>query len=314
MRERLSLRRRIARIVAAAGLLALAAGCFGEGSTPSANAPPPAGSAEAATTPAATRAPRAGFDAERVRAAQPGLLAAAFDRVAAGVPGRTELYFVGFAGDAREDVFLHEAEAARDLMDRRFGSAGRSLLLANNEATLGSLPVASLSNLSRALASVGARMNRDEDVLFLFLTSHGAEGGWLSTNLGPFRPRAFVARQLDAALDDAGIKWRVVVISACFSGGFIEPLADPNSLILTAAREDRASFGCGHDGQFTYFGDAYFGRALPASRSFTQAFETAKAQIAAWESAKNFRPSLPQIYVGDAIGAKLAEIEAAAAN
>ena len=174
------------------------------------------------------------------------------------------------------------------------------------------MPLASIGNLSRALAGVGAKMNRQEDVLFLFLTSHGSEGGWLSTRFDPFRPRAFVARQLDAALDDAGIKWRVIVISACFSGGFIDPLADDSSLIITAASAERASFGCGHDGPFTYFGDAYFGRALPASRSFIGAFDAAKAQVASWEAAQGFRPSLPQIHVGAAIAAKLDEIEAAA--
>ena len=87
---------------------------------------------------------------------------------------------------------------------------------------------------------------------------------------------------------------------------------DDNSLIITAASAERASFGCGHDGPFTYFGDAYFGRALPASRSFIGAFDAAKAQVASWEAAQGFRPSLPQIHVGAAIAAKLDEIEAAA--
>jgi hypothetical protein len=278
----------------------LLGGCLGSGA-------PPAATQTAATRPGATTD---GFDAAEVERRQPALLAAALAAVAPERPGRSDLYFVGFAGDAGEDVFLHEATAARTLVDRRFGSAGRSLLLVNNPATVATLPLASISNLSSALAGIAAKMNREEDVLFLFLTSHGSEGGWLSTHFDPFRPRAFVARQLAAALDDAGIKWRVVVISACFSGGFIAPLADDNSLIITAARVDRASFGCGHDGPFTYFGDAYFGRALPASRSFIDAFDVAKAQVASWEAAKGFRPSLPQIHVGAAIAAKLDEIVA----
>ncbi len=295
-------RMRLAAALAAGLLLAACAG---------GDAPPPAGGQTAASAPAAAAiSPADG--AAAIERRQPELLAAALAALAPERPGRSDLYFVGFAGDAGEDVFLHEAQSARALVDRRFGSAGRSLLLANNPATVASLPLASIGNLSSALAGVAAKMNRQEDVLFLFLTSHGSPGGWLSTHFDPFRPRAIVARQIDAALDDAGIKWRVVVISACFSGAFIEPLADDNSLIITAARADRASFGCGHDGPFTYFGDAYFGRALPASFSFTAAFEQAKRQVAAWESARNFQPSQPQIYVGSAVAAKLAEIEAAA--
>lgn len=299
------------RILAALGLAALLGGCLGGGAAlPGAHAP-----GAAAATGAGNAQPArstGGFDAAAVERRQPALLAAALAAVAPERAGRSDLYFIGFAGDAGEDVFLHEAGAARALVDRRFGSAGRSLLLANNPATVDSLPLASIGNLSRVLAGVGAKMNRQEDVLFLFLTSHGSEGGWLSTRFDPFRPRAFVARQLDAALDDAGIKWRVIVISACFSGGFIDPLADDNSLIITAASADRASFGCGHDGPFTYFGDAYFGRALPANRSFIGAFDSAKTQVASWEAAQGFPPSRPQIHVGAAIAAKLDEIEAAA--
>lgn len=267
-----------------------------------------AADAAASSTPAASSSSLA-FDAGRIAGRQPALLKAALDRLAAEQPGRTDLFFVGFAGDAQEDVFLHEAEAAQAVLDDRFGTSGRSLLLANNPQTVDRLPLASIDNLANALAGIGARMDRDQDVLFLFLTSHGREGGWLSTRFDPFRPRAFVARQLDAALDDAGIKWRVIVISACFSGAFIEPLADDNSLIITAARADRTSFGCGHDGRFTYFGEAYFGRALPATRSFVAAYESAKELVSQWERARGFVPSLPQIHVGRAIEAKLAEIE-----
>lgn len=296
---------RATRGLAGLVLATLLAGCLG-------GATPPQASGQAATIRTETDLPAApGSGADAILARQDQLLAAALAGLAPDQPGRTDLYFVGFAGDGTEDVFLHEAQAARALLDRRFGAAGRSLLLANNPATVETLPLASVGNLARALAGVGKRMNRDEDVLFLFLTSHGAEGGWLSTRFDPVRPRAFVAKQLDAALDDAGIKWRVIVISACFSGGFVEPLADQNSLIITAARADRPSFGCGHDGKFTYFGDAYFGHALPATDSFVDAYDAAREQVATWEQAKGFLPSLPQIYVGDAIEAKLAEIGAA---
>ena len=30
-----------------------------------------------------------------------------------------------------------------------------------------------------------------------------------------------------SALDESGIRWRVIIISACYAGGFVEPLRDP---------------------------------------------------------------------------------------
>lgn len=297
---------RFRHLILRSALLVLAAspgGCLADAA--------PAGRGMAATTAGIVEpdAPPA-FDARRTESLQPQLLRAALAALEPQRPGRTDLFFLGFAGDAGEDVFLHEAQAAQAVIDARFGTAGRSLLLANNPETVDTLPLASIGNLASALAGLGARMDRDEDVLFLFLTSHGREGGWLSTRFDPFRPRAFVARQLDQALDDAGIKWRIIVISACFSGGFIEPLADENSLIITAARADRTSFGCGHDGQFTYFGEAYFGRSLPRTHSLVHAYKMAKQLVGEWEKAQGFTPSLPQIEVGKAIAPKLAELEA----
>jgi hypothetical protein len=52
----------------------------------------------------------------------------------------TDLYFVGFAGDAREDVFRKDVQAARRVMDERWGTEGRSVTLINNPRTLLEFP------------------------------------------------------------------------------------------------------------------------------------------------------------------------------
>jgi hypothetical protein len=100
----------------------------------------------------------------------------------------------------------------------------------------------------------------------------------------------------------------VVVVSACYSGGFIDPLRDDSTLIITAARYDRSSFGCADENDFTYFGRAFFKEALPASRSFQDAFSKADALVAEWE--RKDQPgqdrSLPQIYSTPTINAQLA--------
>jgi len=43
---------------------------------------------------------------------------------------------------------------------------------------------------------------------------------------------------LATALRESGIKWRVIVVSACHAGAFIHALQDDNTIILTAAAPD----------------------------------------------------------------------------
>jgi hypothetical protein len=111
-------------------------------------------------------------------------------------------------------------------------------------------------------------------------------------------------------LDGAGIKWRIIVVSACYSGGFIDPLKDEYTLIMTASAADRTSFGCGSESDATYFGDALFGHAFRVEDSFVKAFAEAKARIEARERAEELRPSEPQLFVGQAMAAKLPKLEA----
>ena len=111
-------------------------------------------------------------------------------------------------------------------------------------------------------------------------------------------------------LDKAGITWRVLVVSASYSGSMIDTLADDHTLVITAAAADKTSFGCSDENDWTYFGDAYINTALRDDRSFIAAFERARSIIEAREQEERLTPSAPQIYVGAAIGAKLEELEA----
>ena len=116
-------------------------------------------------------------------------------------------------------------------------------------------------------------------------------------------------------LADSGIKWKIIVISACYSGGFIEALKDDNTLILTASDATHTSFGCETDSDFTWFSKAYFDQALREQAqqgrySFTEAFERAKVLVAEREKAAGHEPSNPQMHLGSAMREKLKELEA----
>jgi len=248
-------------------------------------------------------------NAEEVFDAQPELLQSAARGLRAGNPGVTDLYFLGFASYASQDVFKKEALYAKDLFDSRFGTRGRSLVMINHADTAGNLPLASGANLRRMLKMIGRRMNTKEDVLFVYLTSHGSEKRGLAAQFWPLTLNDIPAEKLKAYLDEAGIKWRVLLISACYSGNFVEVLKNDYTLVMTAAAADKQSFGCSNTRDFTYFGEAVFRDALNRERTFIPAFQNAIAAINQREASEKLDPSKPQLFIGAKIGAKLAAIE-----
>lgn len=228
------------------------------------------------------------------------------------LPGRksiTDLYFLGFGSYATENVFMKEIHYIQDLMDRQYDTRGRSVALINNLQTVNDTPLATVSNLNRALLAIGQAMDKEEDVLFLYLTSHGSRKPELSVSFWPLQLNQVTPTDLRQALDNAGIKWRMILVSACYSGGFIEPLKDNNTIIMTAAAKDRTSFGCGAKSEFTYFGRAVFIDQLANNHSFISSFENARELIKQREQQENRRPSNPQLSIGINIRDKLEQLE-----
>ncbi|EKU24458.1 C13 family peptidase [Xanthomonas graminis] len=219
-------------------------------------------------------------------------------------PGTTDLYVVGFAGDASEDVFRNETQYLRQLFAQRFGAAGRIVTLINHADNLGThayAPQASYDNLADTLQRIGKLMDRREDALLLFLTSHGTEQHELYVQFGPGEDADYdtiTPKELRGLLDEAGIRNRVIVLSACYSGGFVPALKSPDTLIITAARRDRPSFGCGNTASATYFGRAWLIDALARTTDFVESYRLATAEITAREQAQGEAPSYPQLYVG----------------
>jgi hypothetical protein len=214
-------------------------------------------------------------------------------------PHVSDLYFVGFAGYGWQDVFMKEVNTVRALFDARYGTRGRSVVLINNARTAPDVPIASTTALETTLRRVGALMDPAEDLLFLFVTSHGAmKPAYVSVSNAGLDLTQLTPARLQAALAATPIKWKVVVVSACYSGGFVPALRDDNSLIITASSAERNSFGCDDRNSMTDFGRAYFEEALAQTRSFTAAFELARNRIAVREQAEGLTPSQPQIAVG----------------
>lgn len=248
--------------------------------------------------------------AEPVLAAQRQLLDDALAALEDREPGRTNLYFVGFAPDGSQHVFRKDVTAAREVMDRRWQTAGRSVVLINSRHTLLETPFATVTNLRETLAEIAAAMDPEQDVLMLYIASHGGANHVLTADLPPLELVSLDPRLLRKVLDDAGIRHRVIVVSACYAGGFVEPLADEATLVIAAAQGDRQSFGCGNDSASTYFGEAFFQQGLANAPSLPAAFEIARARVAERELAEGRSPpSNPQMRMGAEIETKLRTLD-----
>lgn len=249
------------------------------------------------------------IDVEAAFTRQPQLIDAALDRLAPSRAGRRELYFVGLAPYAEQDVFKREIYAVRQIVDERLETAGRSLLMLNHRDTVETEPMATMANLDRTLWRLAQIMDTGKDILVLFITTHGSEGA-MSVTFRDFELNQITPQRLAAMLERSGIKNRVVILSACHSGSFLPAFTHPDTLVMAAARTDRASFGCENERDWTYFGDAFFNHALRETRSFTAAFERARMILSDWEAKlqAGSPPSLPQIAIGEAIAGKLDDV------
>jgi hypothetical protein len=240
---------------------------------------------------------------------QPELLRAQFDQLKPSRQGVTDVYLVAIAGYGAQDVFMHEVESVAKLFRERFDADGRIVTLVNNPKTALTYPLATQTSLDATLKEVAAKMDRDEDVLVLYLTSHGSKDHKFSLQLGSVELKDLTPESVRQALDASGIRNRVVIISACYAGGFVPALKDDNTLVIAAAAPDKVSFGCSNENEWTYFGKAYFDEALRGTTSFTRAFETAKPAIEQRERKDGFDPSNPMMAEGSAIKVKLAELD-----
>ncbi|HEY3697420.1 C13 family peptidase [Phenylobacterium sp.] len=130
----------------------------------------------------------------------------------------------------------------------------------------------------------------------VYFSSHGAQQGVVVD-------RQLLAPQILGAILDRTCAARptIVVISACFSGVFIPELAQPNRMILTAARPDRTSFGCGESDRYPYFDDCFL-QSIRATGDFPDLARAVQACVAAREVKEGMSPpSEPQLWIGPAL-------------
>ena len=195
----------------------------------------------------------------------------------------------GLFGD--QGVFRSEATGAARVVAGRFGSA--PINVQYNSKKGGS---ATIETLAMSLQAAANELDSENDILFLILTSHGSPAG-LAVKAGRLM-QTLTPGKLADMLAWTGVRHKVVVISACYSGVFIPRLANPNMLVITAADAEHQSFGCRDKARWTYFGDAFFNVALRQAKSLTDAFFVARTLVQKRELREHVEPSNPLIAGG----------------
>ena len=222
-------------------------------------------------------------NAERALYTQPAQLKRVLGELQPSSGSGIKLYLLAVAGDGSQEVFRREVDFIRKQFEERFATQGHSVVLVNSRTTVGTSPLATVTSIREAVSAIAAKMNKDRDILFLYVTSHGSKEGTISLGLDGVRLPDLSRNELAAIMKESGIRWKVVVISACYAGSFMDSLKDPGTLFIAAARADRRSFGCADENDFTYFGRAFFKESLPSADSFEDAFAKAAKLVREWE-------------------------------
>jgi len=190
----------------------------------------------------------------------------------------------GLFGD--QGVFRSEATGAAQVVAGRFETGPIDVQYNSRKGGH-----ATVEGLGRALHAAASGLDPEKDVLFLILTSHGSPDG-LVIKAGRL-VQILTPPQLAAMLAKTGVRHKVVVISACYSGVFIPRLANPDVLVITAADANHPSFGCQDKAKWTYFGDAFFNVALRQAANLRDAFADARSLVRKRELREHFEPSNP---------------------
>lgn len=232
----------------------------------------------------------------------------ALDALRPGQRGNVDAFVVTIALDS-DPVFAREAREAGRVLERRYDASGRSLVLAGPDGKSDELPHGSIDALIVSLARIAELMDGEEDVLVMYTTSHGLDLG-LAYHYGDNGYGVLSPARFKSVLEELGIKRRILFLSACFSGVFVDPLASPDTAIFTAAAANRSSFGCEAENDWTFYGDALINNALRAPVPLAEAADTAVNLVAKWEVERRLIASLPQTRIGKGVDAWLPALEA----
>ncbi|GGC84306.1 C13 family peptidase [Halopseudomonas salina] len=223
------------------------------------------------------------------------------DSLAAETPGVSDAYFLAVGGDGTESVFMRDIQVARAGLQEQFDVTNRAIMLLNHR-DYATYPLATRPSIATALQALDERLNPEEDVLVVHLVSHGGKDGQLLLRQPGIDLPGLSPQDFAEMLNRLNVRRKVLVVSACYSGQWIDPLKDAHTLILTSARSDRTSFGCGDDSEMTWFTKAVYQSVGLSFDDPDAMFEQINEQVREWEEEIGMDEdswSYPQFWLGE---------------
>ena len=218
---------------------------------------------------------------EAVLAAQDFMVDRALDQLEEERPGVSDLYFVAFAPDARRAGFVADVDAAQRTMDERWDTHGRSVVMLNSPATVAERPFASITHLRQVLLEIGDIIDADDDVVMVYVTGNSGADHTLTAVNPPLELAALSPQGLKQLFEAANIRWRIVVVSTCEAGAWIDALKDDETAVIASSAVGVRGADCAGSLRPGAFAGAFFGDAMRHSDDLTAAFEAARRQLVA---------------------------------
>ena len=229
------------------------------------------------------------------------LAGCARQQVAGPAPRAPEQRWVAVlvAGDGSIPVF-DNATARMDSLLQASGTPAADIHRLSAAPEVLATPHVQAATRARVLEAVSGLRPQPGQACLVFITSHGAHGSGVYLAL---RREFLSPTDLDGALQaGCGAAPTVAIVSACYTGGFAQaPMAAPNRVVLTAARADRPSFGCGAGRDLAYYDQCLLGSLSDMPHDWAGVSAGADRCVARMEAADHERPSEPQTAIGPAV-------------
>ena len=198
------------------------------------------------------------------------------------------------------DDSIRNFDNSRDALGELFvakGLAAENQHHLNSQFSLEAKPPADQATLQAlALSFTQLNIRPEQDACLFYVSSHGKQGD------GVYMKRVhdgqLTPAQLNTALNwTCGTAPTVVMVSACYSGQFIQPLHADNRIIMTAASAQRPSFGCSEAQEYTFWDGCVIDH-FERSSTWENLYTNVKQCIAQKEQQLGYPASQPQAYFG----------------